>query len=60
MQVTKITSPSGTFYNEDYSPELLRQTVLKVPDWTKIERVEMTAEEYAAIPATAEAARLWA
>ena len=59
MIVMKLTTPKGTFFNSDYSPELIKQTLLRAPDWQKVELVAMTSEEYFRIPGTNASAELW-
>jgi hypothetical protein len=59
MKIMKLTTPNGTFFNCDYSPELIKQTIMRAPDWQKIELVEISREEYFRIPATNASAELW-
>jgi hypothetical protein len=60
MIVVKITCASGrVYYNDQFSPALMMAILDRVPDWVKLEKIEMTSEEYFAIPVTQEAADLF-
>lgn len=59
MLVMKISTGSGEYVSEGYSPNLVAEILRRAPDWQKVERVQMTEEEYRSIPATNESARLF-
>lgn len=71
MQIAKITLWDGrVFHTDDYSQERLRTFFANVraqitgpfPEGAhnQVDLIEMTPEEYAAIPATADSAQLFA
>jgi hypothetical protein len=56
----KFTDNDGrVFFNADYCPELVGETVRRLGNHCHIEMVEMSEAEYSAIPATNESAELW-
>lgn len=60
MKIIKYTDRNGhEFYNADYSPQLIGETIKRLDYRCSIELIEMTQEEYNAIPATNESAELW-
>mgnify|MGYP001560863976 CR=1 FL=1 len=60
MNVLKLTTTKGVFFNSAHGPEVIKQILSHVQDdWVSLERIDMTEAEYQAIPATMEAARLF-
>lgn len=58
--VVKYTTQQGvTYYSDGTSPELVKRTLERLPDWAHVERVSMTRDEYLAVPVTEDSARLW-
>lgn len=60
MKVMRFTTKDGRqFYNADYCAGLIGETVTRLGYNCQIKLLEMTEQEYNAIPATNESAELW-
>lgn len=60
MQVMRLTGlDDRQFYNADMCAGLVAETVNRMGGCKRIDLLEMTEQEYYAIPATNEAAELW-
>jgi hypothetical protein len=60
IEVMKLTTKDGRkYYNADHSPALIAATLKHCPNWKTVELIEMTEEEYFAIPATNDSAALF-
>jgi hypothetical protein len=57
IEVLKVTATSGRQYFSKRHDVV--DMMERVPDWKKIERVNMTEKEYQAIPATNDSAKIF-
>lgn len=57
IEVLKVTAHSGRQYFSKRHAVI--DLLERVPDWKKVERVQMTEEQFAGIPATNDSAKVF-